>query len=257
MRATVIDALWLYAPRRSESAWPDGVERSLVHSAQASGRGEERYDRDVIAGIGDVAIGPLVGATVAALGYVAKISLEYLAGRRKLRRERAAELARLQALLDASRAAYLSQRELRDRLNELLQASHSEYVESRGDDWNFRVCYPTMSSEEIALHVIIRSYTEHAIRPLNEDTVQWLARDTFFRAGRSYGAEGERLAGMLTVLHAHLLLWAAKYAVWIPERPENALVFLADEESHGIGFPRGIEAVIATVSAQLANRSSL
>jgi len=45
-------------------------------------------------------------------------------------------------------------------------------------------------------------------------------------------------------LQAHLLLWLAKYEIWIPASPEHALVYLADEKEHGVGFPRGLDELV-------------
>lgn len=55
------------------------------------------------------------------------------------------------------------------------------------------------------------------------------------------------LSELLNQLDAHLLLWLAKYEGWIPNRPDHALVYLADEEEHGLGFPNGIEETLAAV----------
>ena len=41
-----------------------------------------------------------------------------------------------------------------------------------------------------------------------------------------------------------MLMWLAKYAVWIPEIPAHAPVYLADEERHGARSPKGIERTI-------------
>src|SRR5712691_2980458 len=48
----------------------------------------------------------------------------------------------------------------------------------------------------------------------------------------------------LGALEAHLLMWIAKYSAWIPDTPAHALVYLADEEAHGVPFPSGIERTI-------------
>ena len=39
--------------------------------------------------------------------------------------------------------------------------------------------------------------------------------------------------------------WHAKYEALLPSMPEHALVYLADEEKHGIGFPTGIDKIVA------------
>ena len=36
------------------------------------------------------------------------------------------------------------------------------------------------------------------------------------------------------------MLWHAKYEAWIPNHPEHALVYMADEKHHGLGFPGAI-----------------
>jgi hypothetical protein len=55
---------------------------------------------------------------------------------------------------------------------------------------------------------------------------------------------GARFASELRTLESHLRLWEAKYQEWIPEHPEHALVYLADEEAHGIGFPKNIDTLV-------------
>jgi hypothetical protein len=35
--------------------------------------------------------------------------------------------------------------------------------------------------------------------------------------------------------------------MWIPHHPKHALVYLADEKKHGVGFPSGIEVLIKSV----------
>ena len=61
---------------------------------------------------------------------------------------------------------------------------------------------------------------------------------------------GSKLGQQLNTLDAHLLLWLAKYETWIPEHPDNALVYLADEEQHGVPFPHGIEDTVGDVLVQ-------
>ena len=53
--------------------------------------------------------------------------------------------------------------------------------------------------------------------------------------------EFSKLAAELVKLESHLLLWIAKYKAWIPEHNEHALVYMADENEHGLGFPSGID----------------
>jgi hypothetical protein len=111
----------------------------------------------------------------------------------------------------------------------------------KGYERLFTATYSEMTEDEKELHSIIRAYTEHTIRPLNKSILQWLREDNYFMA--QMGARGPRgnLASRLAHLEAHLLLWQAKYKIWIPDNPSHSLVYLADEEEHGLGFPSGIE----------------
>jgi hypothetical protein len=111
--------------------------------------------------------------------------------------------------------------------------------------------FDQFTPEETELHAIVRSITEHALRPLNQQMSNWLANDIDFRTAR--GAEGKRgqLANKLNLLDSHLLLWHAKYEAWIPANRSHALVYMADEEQHGVGFPRGIERLVDDVIREL------
>ena len=40
-------------------------------------------------------------------------------------------------------------------------------------------------------------------------------------------------------------MWLAKYEAWIPGHPEHALVYVNDEQKHGVGFPRELDAALA------------
>ena len=68
--------------------------------------------------------------------------------------------------------------------------------------------------------------------------IEWLNSDTYYKNKR------DDLGLALRKLEAHLVLWIAKYRFWIPDRPERALVFLADEREDGVGFPTGIELLV-------------
>jgi hypothetical protein len=80
---------------------------------------------------------------------------------------------------------------------------------------------------------------------------QWLQADTEFKLARARlrflpwrRQSYLDLATQLTALEPHLLMWLAKYEIWIPDRWEHALVYLNDEEKHGVPFPEGIERTI-------------
>lgn len=190
----------------------------------------------------------LLGAVIAALGYVAKLAVE---GLHAWRHERASQLSRLlelASLLHASRAAFRSQRQLVTRLEESLRAGQTlPSAPDQGFERLFSDAHEHMSDQQRELHSLIRSMTEHSILPLNVALSAWLAADLNYRTAR--GAQGMRgeLAGLLNQLDTHLRLWHAKYQGWIPGHPRHALVYLADEERHGLGFPHGLDELVDRV----------
>jgi len=190
----------------------------------------------------------LVAAVLAALGYIAKLILhEFMAWRRRKARS-LARLLRLSSLLNAAYVAFAIQSRNRDRLASIIKGSHPDEAHSpQGYDDLLSTMYDRFAPEEKELHAIIRGITTHALKPINDAMIEWLDSDVEFRVQK--GARGERgeLAAKLNALAGHLLLWRAKYETWIPNHPAHALVYLADEKEHGLGFPTGLEKVIDRV----------
>jgi hypothetical protein len=192
----------------------------------------------------------VVGAAVAAIGFVAKLFLEWIANIRAGRRRRLAQLVELQSLLRASLASFRIQNEHARRLASLILKSHPQATNPNdGFERLFAGAYSTFTPEEKEIHEIIRSITVNSLRPINQSMVDWLRRDTYFKAYRQRGDSRRVLAAELASLEAHLILWHAKYEAWIPDKPQHSLVYLADEERHGIGFPSKIDTVIDEVLA--------
>jgi hypothetical protein len=71
--------------------------------------------------------------------------------------------------------------------------------------------------------------------------------DRYFRAFSPSHHRFGSLAHFLAQLEAHLILWVAKYEAWIPDHPQHALVFLADEERQGVGFPENGTVILAAL----------
>lgn len=196
-------------------------------------------------------IGILVGALVAALGYVGKLVVEAIKEWRTERELRLARLHRLQALLRASWAAFLVQRDQADRLAQRLHSRFpDELPGTPGFERLFAHFHDRFDDDETDLHRVIRAYTEHALRPLNETMLTWLREDVVHRTTHGKTGSEALLAERLNQLDGHLLLWLAKYQAWIPNRPDHALVYLADEEEHGLGFPSGIEDALEAVLSE-------
>jgi hypothetical protein len=205
----------------------------------------------VLALRGDVDVGILVPAVVAALGYVGKQVVESLRAWRTEREQRRARLHQLGALLQASQAAFRVQRAQVGRLAQRLAAKHgNEHEAGVGYERLFSGLYDQFDADETDLHRVIRAYTEHGLRPLNEAMLAWLRDDADHRTTVGKSGQKLELAKLLNQLDAHLLLWLAKYDAWIPNRPQHALVYLADEEEHGLGFPHGIDSAVEVVISQ-------
>jgi len=122
----------------------------------------------------------------------------------------------------------------------------------------FEAAFPTMTEAEQQLHGVVRAYTVNGLKPLNEAMVKWLQADTEFKLAASDRPHDVNVAKLLAELEPHLLMWLAKYAAWIPDSPAHALVYLADEENHGVPFPKGIEKVIGEslgIDTKAANKA--
>lgn len=188
----------------------------------------------------------VAGALLAAIGYVVKLILQWVAEVMAQRRLRRARLVALYSLLRAGRRVFIVQSGHRNRLADSLLETQPETAarfEGQGYEELLTACYPAMTPEQRELHGIIRAITENTLRPINELLLQWVRDDDYFK-GRmcAQGADAD-LAANLSQLEAHLLFWHAKYGMWIPNHPDHALVYLADEKQHGLGFPRRLEEI--------------
>lgn len=189
----------------------------------------------------------VVAAVLAAVGYVAKLLIELIRDVRRSRAEKRARLLELASLLRATRVLFLVQNQLAVRLAEALRSAHPDAPSGSGYEDLFATQFDTFTPDQKALHEIIRGITEHSLRPLNKALSKWLRKDLTFRTGYRAKGDWRRLAEKLGELETHLLLWHAKYDSWIPGEPRHALVYLADEQQHGIAFPEGLDDLVGTL----------
>lgn len=184
----------------------------------------------------------VLGAVIAAAGYVAKLILEWIGEVQTRIRNRRAQLSALHSLLMAGKAAFNVQCENRDRLAESLFKRDPNLDKSAlGYEELFTEAYPDMTEKEKELHMIIRTITINTVQPLNESLLEWLQKDDYFKA-RTWGKGLKvQVANQLATLESHLLLWVAKYKVWMPDNPAHSLVYLADEKKHGVRFPTDLQ----------------
>ena len=190
----------------------------------------------------------LLAAFIAALGFVGKTAAELVFRLRETARDRRSRLTEMYALLRAGDAAYAAHRQSLKRLATQLRSRLPETAAiPPGIDRLFVASYAKMNEDERQLHSLIRAITVHTFRPLNQSLLEWLREDRYFRAAPPSHRHLGRLALFLGQLEAHLILWVAKYEAWIPDQPEHSLVFLADEEKHGVGFPKNRVVILARV----------
>lgn len=187
----------------------------------------------------------ILGAILAALGYVSKLLIELWLEHRERTRNRQCRLVELNALLGASKALFRIQNDQVKRLCGMLKerlpdraARHTGYEAIMSG------LYDRMNEQERELHGIIRSSTVHGIREVNRSLLDWIRDDTTYRGVQAGGGNRGKLGRALLELETHLLLWHAKYETWIPDRPEHALVYMADEQKHGPGFPKEIDTIV-------------
>ncbi len=180
-----------------------------------------------------------VGAAFAVAGYVGKSVVDWWQEKRKKRSGTIAELQNLESLLKASDALFKLQQEQAKNLTAMLKKNHpKEFDGNEGYDDAMTRCYSVMNSQERELHGIIRAYTEHSLRKVNQAMSDWCSADKAFKTGIMPSTRKRELAEELFALEIHLMLWHAKYESWIPNCLEHAMVYLDDEKKHGLGFPK-------------------
>src|SRR5262249_55881562 len=146
---------------------------------------------------------------------------------------------------NGSAAVYRVQAVLRDRLFNAVRKRDQELAKiTSGYEAVFEAAFSTMTEAERQLHAVVRGYTVNGLKPLTEAMAKGLQADTEFKLATSRRPSDVNVARHLAKLEPHLLMWLAKYAAWIPDSPAHALVYLADEEDHGVPFPKGIERTI-------------
>lgn len=197
----------------------------------------------------------IVGAVFAALGYLAKTIIDWRKAERKEQAEILSHLLKLQSLLNASYNLFKIQKELAKNLIKLIELNHKDkYQHKDGLEETMTFCYPLMNEEEKELHDIVRAYSEYSLKSVNQSIIDWLNTDKYFITAIIETKSKKKLAAMLTALNTHLILWQAKFAYWIPEHKEHALVYLDDEKNHGLGFPDDLDKTIEEVADELRQR---
>ncbi len=193
----------------------------------------------------------LLGALLAALGYISKLAIEGLVKFKAARQGKKRRLQELEGLLEASHGIFLIQNSQARRLLTLLRKNHPDETSGVvGFENTFSQLHPKFTDEEKVLHGLIRSITETSMKKVNHDLAEWLRNDHIYKTSLNRSGYRGKLARMLRDAELHLALWEAKYEYWIPNNPEHALVYLDDEAHHGVPFPQGVEKVVAKLLGQ-------
>jgi hypothetical protein len=186
------------------------------------------------------------GAAIALIGYVGKVIVEAVRAARETERARRASLVELHSLFGASRVTFLIQNQHARNLVDSIRSRRTPGADlEHGLEQALASAYFHLSPEQLEVHNLVRGMTIHAMYPTNQAMLGWLRRDRFYKAHPASDELYGSLAQGLARLEAHIVLWLAKYEAWIPDSPEHALVYLADENRHGLGFPTGIDLEVA------------
>jgi len=165
----------------------------------------------------------VLSAGIAAFAFAFRSLWDWISTVRERRRHRLSDLIQLQSLLRASKAAFdIQQKHVRHLLAAVQRRDANAASLDGGYEEFLSHSFHLMDPEEKELHTLIRGYTEHVLRPTNAALLEWVKKEWYFRSQTGEGTFG-RLAKSLAELEIHLLMWNAKYEVWIPAQPKHAL----------------------------------
>ncbi len=189
----------------------------------------------------------IVGAIIASLGYVGKQISDVLLEMRRVRQLRRAQLIQLESLLRVTRVAFEVQNQHARDLLAILQERIKDLDSSGGFEKVFSREFRDMLPEEKEIHALVRGITVSSLRTGNSALLKWLESDVYFNAQYRKSGPLRVLAGKLAELQSHIILWQAKFEIWIPDQSKHALVYMADEQQHGSAFPTGLDPAVDEV----------
>ncbi len=203
-------------------------------------------DNEVLAVLITLGGGALLGGT----SYLVRSLHGWWTQRRKERGELVASLHRIAAHLRTSKSLVDVQFDLRDRLYDSMQGLLPGEAGNLGYEAAFTLMHEQFTNEQKDLHGMVRAITVNGLCPVNQAVSEWLDQDTIFKTGMAPLKSPDAFASWLRQLELHLTLWHAKYRYWIPDA-RHALVYLADEEDHGVRFPVGIDDIVDAALGEL------
>lgn len=204
-------------------------------------------------------ISEMIGTGLASIfGFFAKYGWDYFQAKKQVQKDRIKKLETLKGLLVESGNLFVMQ----NRLLKRLVSTMSERLDIMHPDvqgYQSFICeyYDHMDEHEKDMHSVIRGTTMNSMKIVNTEMLKWLKEDNEFKINSVKCIRdkfGEGVADQLNQLELHLNLWHDKYAVWM-ESEKHCVVYLDDDEKHGVGFPTGIENVIDLSLKELSEYS--
>ncbi len=195
----------------------------------------------------------------ALVGFLVKYLWDYYNSRKQLKQERIRKLEDLKSMLEESKNLFVMQNKLLRRLcDEVCERIKCDATyNTNGYEHFLTQNYDNMTDIEKDTHSVIRGTTMNSINIVNQELEKWIQADREFKINSvknlrviSFGSE---FAKQLNQLELHLNLWRDKYNVWM-KNEKHCVVYLDDEERHGVGFPTGIEDMVDEALGLLSNK---
>lgn len=193
----------------------------------------------------------------ALVGFFVKYGVDLFNSRKQLNNERIRKLEDLKGMLEESKNLFIMQNKLVKRLvNEVrTRLDLDETSVSGGYELFLTENYDAMTDVEKDTHSVIRGTTMNSVNIVNEELQKWITNDKEFKINSVKKLResefGEKFSRSLSQLELHLNLWRDKYTVWM-KNEKHCVVYLDDEERHGVSFPKGIEDLVDEALAKLA-----
>lgn len=201
----------------------------------------------------------LTTGLTAALGVAGKYVWDYAMEKRALRQTRIAKLEKLKGLLNESNGLFNMQNKLVCRLaldvQTRLNPSGSLVETTVGYEAFFVQNYDAFTEVEKDSHAMIRATTLNSINRVNDEMLKWMEDSLDLKSNTVKCLKktcGKELGDALSQLELHLNLWQDKFAIWM-KNEKHCVVYLADEEHHGVGFPKEVGALVDAAIIDLKN----
>jgi len=174
----------------------------------------------------------------AVLGFLARTIYDTIVNKKKIRISTVNRLKEFENLLKIGQSIFHDQMILVRRLYKSLSDNHELF--KNGYSEGFLKSYDQMNEEQKEIFEFIRGITENSIYSLNDKLNQWADKNEMYTLTTKKSTIADEFDKDIHTLREHLQLWFAKYNSIFKNNPKYCLVFLGDENSHGVAFPQSI-----------------